>query len=153
MPPRKKKETSSDAIEVAKRQYDGVVQHYNDLSDMVQFVKTSTAQFEKLRTKIANEIDATLDTTRIERADMKRENMRYQALSKLIADNWAHGLVLEGLESRFRREWNNVKGESLERRKVFLKEKYDEVERVHNAFVEKLEKQLEEAELGTLEKS
>jgi hypothetical protein len=41
----------------------------------------------------------------------------------------------------------------LERRKVFLKEKYDEVERVHNAFVEKLEKQLEEAELGTLEKS
>jgi hypothetical protein len=153
MPPKRQREMSPNAIEFEKSQYESVVKHYNNLWDWTQFVKTSTAQLEALRTEIANEVDATPDMTRVQRARLKRESVRYQVLNKLLADNRAHGLVLEGMDSRFREEWKEAKGESLEHRNVFLQQRFVEAARVQYAYEEKLGKRLEEANLGTLEKS
>jgi hypothetical protein len=153
MPPKRQREMSPGGIDFERSQYQSVVKHYSNLSDSTQFVKASTAQSEALRTKIANEIDATPDTTRVQRAELKRKNVRYQALNRLVADNRAHGLVLDGTESRFRREWKKAKEESLEQRSVFLRDRFNEAAHVQQAYVDELEEQLEEANLGTLEKS
>jgi hypothetical protein len=126
---------------------------YNKLANVTREVNKLTATYRAAKAQVESEIDA-LPMTDHQKTFLKTDFPRLRHLNAVLAENSAHGILLEEFEKEFRIEWKKLKKASVEQRDLFLNRKFEEGSKVQIMWAEKLReildgvKQDEELERG-----
>jgi hypothetical protein len=130
----------------AKAQYDDVVGIYNTIAFTIRKINEHTEQFQTTKNTMIHQVDSLL-ITEFQKRRMKTQSPSFIAISKLLAQNTAHILVLEEWEKDFRSEWKQKKKESLTQRHVWLEKKTREFETTQGKFRAEMKKAFKDAEV------
>jgi hypothetical protein len=117
----------------ASDQYADVVSLYNTLALLTREINTHIAALEGMKDQMLRTMSTILHTES-QKAAFSAQSPHFSRLTRALACNRAHILVLEQWEGDFRAAWKARKKESVLRRQVWLEGKSDEVQKLHEGY-------------------
>jgi hypothetical protein len=127
MPPQPEPDLVHEIVPNTKARYDYVVEVYNTIAFTIRKINEHTEQFQTTKNTMVHQFDSLL-ITEFQKQRMRAQSPSFVGISKLLAQNTAHILVLEEWEKDFRSEWKQKK-ESLMQRHVWVEKRPESLKR------------------------